>query len=216
MRAEDGALWRILESWSSTAFLIAAVLLFVFVVLTGVTAFTNLLGHVPMIGAALVGSGLLGLVVAVVGVLGLYPRLREPAPWLSRAALGALGGALTGVIVVIGTIAVVGPPEAPGDVPSFVPPIFIISGLLIMLGIASIAAASIRTRVPSRRVGILLVVPVAVLLWHYAALPVFGSQPLLDVLDYTIISAAFLTIGYRLRTETVSNTSTEPRRDSTP
>lgn len=214
--AESGPL-KVLESWSPTAFLLAGVLLLGFVVLSGITAFTEVLAGVnrALVGAAVVGSGFLGLIVAVVGLLGLYPRLREPAPRLSRAGLGALLGALTGILVVIGTIAVVGPPEAPGDVPSFVPPIFILSGVLIMLGYALFAAASLRTSTPSRRIGLLLAVPAVVLLWHYAALAAFGSQHVFEVLDYTVISSTFLAIGYLLRAQTVSATSTEPVHEST-
>ena len=54
------------------------------------------------------------------------------------------------------------------------------------------------------------------LLWHYVALALFGSQTILEVFDYTIISAALLTVGYLLRTEASSAISTEPTPDSTP
>ena len=123
MRNTDSRAWSALESWSSTAFLIAGGLLLLFVVLSGLSAFTNVLGEGAVVGAAVVGSGLFGLILAVVGLLGLYPQLSESAPRLSRGGLGALAVALTGILVVIGTIATVGPPESPGDVPSFVPPI---------------------------------------------------------------------------------------------
>jgi hypothetical protein len=212
----DSRAWNALESWSSTAFLIAGGLLLLFVVLSGLGAFTNVLGEGAVVGAAVVGSGLFGLILAVVGLLGLYPRLSESAPRLSRGGLGALAVALTGILVVIGTLAIVGPPEAPGDVPSFVPPIFISSGILIMLGYALFAVASIRTNTPSRRIGLLLAVPGIVLLWHYIALAAFGSQHVFEIIDYTVISTAFLTIGFLLRTESVSVTSTEPTPDSTP
>lgn len=216
MRNTDSRAWNALESWSSTAFLIAGGLLFLFVVLSGLSAFTNVLGEGAVIGAAVVGSGLFGLILAAIGLLGLYPRLSEPAPRLSRGGLGALALALTGILVVIGTLAVVGPPEAPADVPSFVPPVFISSGILIMLGYELFAVASIRTKTPSRRIGLLLAVPGIVLLWHYIALAAFGSQPVFEIIDYTIISTTFLTIGFLLRTETVSVTSTDPTPDLTP
>lgn len=206
--------WQTLESWSPTAFLVAGTLLAVFVVLSSASAWTDVLGQGALVGAAVVGSGISGLVVAVVGTLGLYPRLRATAPWLSRAGLGALAGALTGILVVVGTLAVVGPPEYPGDVPAFVPPVFILSGLLIMVGIATFAAASIRTSTPSRRVGVLLVVPVVVLLWHYAVLAAVGSQHIFEAIDYTIISTAFLAVGYLLRTESVSTTDSEQVHES--
>jgi len=216
MRETDGTAWNTLESWSSTAFLIAGASLLLFVVLSGLSAFTDVLGGGAGVGAAVVGSGLFGLILAVIGLLGLYPRLSESAPRLSRGGLGALVLALTGISVVIGTLAIVGPPEAPGDVPSFIPPIFISSGVLIMLGYAVFAVVSIRTRTPSRRIGLLLAVPGIVLLWHYIALAAFGSQHVFEVLDYTVISTTFLTIGYLLRTEAVSVSSTEPSPESTP
>lgn len=216
MRNTDSRVWNALESWSSTAFLLAGGLLLLFVVLSGLGAFTDALGEGAVVGAAVVGSGLFGLILAVIGLLGLYPRLSESAPRLSRGGLGSLALALTGIFVVIGTLAVVGPPEAPGDVPSFVPPIFISSGVLIMLGYVLFAAASIRTETPSRRIGLLLAVPGVVLFWHYIALTAFGSQTVFEIIDYTIISTTFLTIGFLLRTDTVMVTRSEPSADSTP
>lgn len=216
MRTTDSGTWKVLESWSPTAFLVAGGLLLGFVVLTGITAFTDVLGQGPMVGAAVVGSGLFGLITAVVGLLGLYPRLSEPAPRLSRGGLGALVGALTGILVVVGTLAIVGPPEAPGDVPAFIPPLFILSGILILLGYALFAAASIRTSTPSRTIGVLLAVPAIVLIWHYIALAAFGSQHIFEMVDYTVISVAYLTIGYLLRMEAGSTTSTDPTAESTP
>jgi hypothetical protein len=215
MPTTDGGAWNALESWSSTAFLLAGVLLLLFVVLSAVAAFTTVLGEGALVGAAVVGSGLSGLLLAVVGLLGLYPQLSASAPRVSRVGLGALTLAVTGIVVVIGSIAIVGPPEAPGDVPSFVPPIFIASGILLMLGYVLFAVASIRTHTPSRRIGFLLAVPALVLLWHYLALAAFGSQHVFEIIDYTIISTAFLSIGYLLRTGSVSVTSTEPTPDST-
>lgn len=204
--------WTVLESRSPAAFLVAGTLLFGFVILTVITAFTEMLVGVnrAVVGGVLVGSGMFGLVIAVVGLLGLYPRLRTPAPRMARVGLGALVAALTGILVVVGTLAVVGPPEYPGDVPAFVPPIFIFSGLLIMLGYALFAAASIRTRTPSRRIGLLLAIPGVVLLWHYSALAAFGSQHVLEIIDYTVISTTLLTIGYLLRGEPVTTTNTDP------
>lgn len=216
MQDTGSTAWKALESWSPTAFLIAGGLLLVFVVLTGLGAFSDVLGDGPMVGAAVVGSGLFGLIIAVTGLLGLYPQLSESAPRLSRGGLGALATALTGILVIIGTLVIVGPPEYPGDVPAFIPPVFIASGILIMLGYALFAIASIRTKTPSRRIGLLLAVPGIVLLWHYIVLAAFGSQPIFDIIDYTIISTTFLTIGFLLRTEDVSVTSTEPRPDSAP
>lgn len=216
MRDTDSRAWNALESWSSTAFLIAGGLLFLFVVFSGLSAFTNVLGEGAVVGAAVVGSGLFGLILAVMGLLGLYPRLCESAPRLSRGGLGALALALTGILVVIGTLAVGGPPEAPGDVPSFVPPVFISSGILIIFGYVLFAVASIRTNTPSRRIGLLLAIPGVILLWHYIALAAFGSQHVFEIIDYTIISTTFLTIGFLLRTEAVSVTSTDPTPDSAP
>ena len=217
MRDSDSTVWRILESSSSTVFLLAGVLLFGFVIISGAAAFTDVVREQgAVVGAALMGTGLFGLIAAVIGLLGLYPRLRPTAPQLSRGGLGALLLGLTGILFFIGTLAVVGPPEQPGDVPAFIPPIFISSGVLIMLGYLLTAAASIRTSTPSRRIGLLLAVPGIMLLWHYVALALFGSQTIFEVFDFTIISAALLTVGYLLRTEASSAISTEPTPDSTP
>lgn len=216
MRSTDNAVWRVLESWSSTAFLLAGVLLFGFVIISGAAAFTDVVREQgAVVGATVMVTGLFGLVAAVIGLIGLYPRLGQTAPRLSRAGLGALALGLTGILVSIGTLAVVGPPEQPGDVPAFIPPIFISSGVLIMTGYLLFAGVGIRTSTPSRRIGLLLAVPGIVLLWHYVALAAFGSQTIFEMIDYTIISAALLTVGYLLRDETATTTTVEQERDTT-
>lgn len=210
------AVWKRLESWSSTAFLLAGTLLVGFVIISGAAAFTDAVREQgAAVGAAVVGTGLFGLVAAVLGLLGLYPRVRPPAPWLSRGGLVALVLGVVGILVLIGTLVVVGPPEQPGDVPAFIPPIFISSGVLIMLGYLLTAAASIKTSTPSRRIGLLLAVPGIMLLWHYVALALFGSQTLFEMVDYTIIAAALLAVGYHLRADPGAPTSVEREQDTT-
>lgn len=212
----NSAVWKILESWSAIAFLIAGGLLFGFVIISGTAAFTDVVKEQgAVVGAAVMGTGLFGLVASVIGLLGLYPRLRSTSPRLSRGGLGTLILGLAGILFFLGTIAVVGPPEQPGDVPAFIPPIFISSGVLIMVGYLLTAAASIRTSTPSRRISLLLAVPGIMLLWHYVALAAFGSQTIFEMIDYTVISTALLTVGYLLRTETRTTTTVERESDTT-
>lgn len=210
------AVLQTLESWRSTAFLLAGVVLFGFVALSGITEYTNILGESAPVGAMVVGAGILGLILGVVGLLGLYRQLRDAAPRLARVGGASLLGALTGIAIVVVTLAIVGPPEYPGDVPGFVPPIFITSGLLIMVGYLSFAAASLKTATPSRYVGGLLAVPAIVLVWHYAVLAAFGSSTIFELLDYTIISTALVVLGYRLRrtASAPSQSGTRPKTTS--
>ena len=66
-----------------------------------------------------------------------------------------------------------------------------------------LAVACLRTNTPSRRVGYLLFIPVIVWVWHCVALALFGSTYLGTVIDYTVIAATVLYLGYLLRTNHV-------------
>lgn len=192
--------WESAERWSATAFLAAGALLLGFAVNRGVDAFTAMSAS----PAVELTSGLLGLLASVAGLLGLYPRLHDRAPRLSLGGVASLVLAVVGILGVVGWLALAGPPEAEGDVPGALTLVFVASVLLIALGFVLFAAASLRTGVPSPTVGRLLLVPVVVWVWHYSVLAVYGSSSLFSFTDYTVISVAFLAVGYLLRSEAVS------------
>lgn len=194
--------WESLEKWSPTAFLGAGVLFFAFVVASVISGFTNIEGTWVLVAEG--GTGLLGLIVAIVAVVGLYPGLRDRSPYMSRGAVLAFVAAVVGLIVALGWRL------SASSVPTALTLLFSLSVLLIAVGFLLTTAASLRTETPSRTVGVLLFVPVIMWVWHYATFAFVGSMYLLTVIDYTVITAAFLAIGYRLQTESEPTSRTEP------
>ncbi|PSQ09851.1 hypothetical protein BRC93_11690 [Halobacteriales archaeon QS_5_70_15] len=67
----------------------------------------------------------------------------------------------------------------------------------------------------SGMMGTLLIVPVIMWIWHYVALTIFGSTRIGTIIDYAVIAAAFLAIGYLLRTGSEPTRGAEPAPDST-
>lgn len=196
---DDTTRWRWLERWNAAVFFVAGILLSVFVVVTAIRGVTDMTG--VWIGVAEVGSGVLGLIAGIIGVVSLYPRLRDRAPRLSRGGIWAVGAAVIGIVVTIGWLLVIGIPESQGeDVPTALTLLFVLSVILIALGFLLFAAASLRTHTPSRLVGLLLLVPVVMWIIHYVVLAIVGSIWTGTVIDYTVIAVAFLTLGYLLHT----------------
>lgn len=199
--------WELLEKRSPTAFLAAGVLFFGFVVASVISGFTDIGGSWVLIAEG--GTGILGLVVAIVAVVGLYPKLRDRAPYMSLGAVLAFVASVAGLIIAVGWRI-----NAP-SVPMALTLLFSLSVLLIALGFLLFAVACLRTQTPSRTVGSLLLVPVVMWIWHYAAFAMFGSNYLLTVIDYVVITTAFLAIGYHLRTMDQSTEQNERTPETT-
>lgn len=195
-------------------FLVAGVLFGGFVVVNIISLFTDMTG--TWLGVAEVGTGFLGLVASIVAVVGLYPRLNNRVPRLSGAGLLAFLGAIVGLLGSVGWLLNIGLENAPEAVPTALTGLFTLSVLLIAVGFLVFAAACLRTNTPSRMVGYLLFVPVVMWIWHYVALAIFGSTRIGTIVDYTVIAAAFLAVGYLLRTESNPTDRAEPTSDSTP
>ncbi|MFC7007381.1 hypothetical protein [Halalkalicoccus salilacus] len=87
--------WGSLERRSATAFLVAGALLVVFAVLLGVEAFMGRSAPEDLFGPA-------GFLVAMVGLLGLYPTLVDQTPKLARVAAGFAAVAAVGWFVITG------------------------------------------------------------------------------------------------------------------
>ena len=188
-----------LEQRNAAVFVIAGVLFVGFVIVSAISGFTEMTSI--WLGVAEVGTGLGGLVASITGVLGLYPQLNDRVPRLSGAALLAFVLAVVGLVgTVVWLVGGVGLENAPEAVPVALTALASLSILLIAAGFLLFAVACLRTNTPSRRVGYLLVVPVIMWVWHYVALAIFGSTYLGTVIDYTVIAAAFLYLGYLLRT----------------
>lgn len=203
---------KTVEQWSSTAFLIAGFLWLLDTVLLGVELVTaiSILGTPGAINGVLYISG---TVIAIVGLLGLFPRLAGHTPRLARisATLVAVASvAITSFLIwfIIDTpLKLHSPPEV----------LFLLGILVATLGFLLFGIASVKTEVPSRTVGYLVLGIPATLLGGILLVYVGygGNSP-----DWTspaigVLMAAFLlAIGYGLRTQPGPTTGTELTTDT--
>lgn len=200
--------WRLLETWSPAAFLVAGVLWLVDTVLLSIELFTgvSILGTPGAVNAVLYISG---LVTAIVGLLGFYPGLAGRTPRLARVGAGIVGIAGIAISVFLAwfvAVTLLNKPDPPGAP-------FILSLLVATLGILLLGIASIRAGIPSRTVGLLVLAIPATLLGGILLVYVVygGSSP-----DWTspvigiFMSVLLLAIGYRLRIEPEPTDREEP------
>lgn len=215
MSSSNRGLWKSLETWCPIVFLIAGISLSIHVVLVGLIGYAGVSiseGYHAMFGLA-------GLIGAIVGLLGFYPKLIDKSPRLARASVLAVGGAgiLFSVILVwlLGSTLLVGGPQdtTPGWVGILAP----LAIVLIASGFVSTSVASLRTGVPSRAVGLLLLVPVAswIVILVVSVVTNFTAPYALDFFANGAISLSWLAIGYTLQTgsATIERAGTSP--DST-
>jgi hypothetical protein len=191
--------WETLERWSPTVFLVAGVLLLGYAIIQGVRTFAG-----AVVPSALVTAyGGIGLLVPVVGLLGLYPRLRDHTPRLSLAGVVVtiLSGLLTLALllwVVVTTLQMGRLPEIPADAPAWTAAALLLGFLLLAVAFLLFGVASLQTPVVSRTVAFLLLVPTAA--WFGLLVGnVIATGRYLAVIAYIPISVALLAIGYILR-----------------
>lgn len=194
-------------------FLVAGVLFSGFVVVNVINRFTDMTGI--WLGIAEVGTGFLGLVAAIVAVVGLYPRLKDRVPRLAGSGVLAFAAAVVGLIVTVVWLLSIGLENAPEAVPTALTALLSLSVLLIAAGFLLFAVACLRTSTPSRMIGYLLIVSAIMWVWHYVALSIFGSTRIGTIIDYAVIAAAFLAVGYLLRSESEPADSAAATPDST-
>lgn len=195
---------RILEQTSPSVFLLAGGLLLITTTINGVDVFTPIDTQqgVLLWLEGLTGFG--GVVLSFVGLLGLYPTLSDAAPRLARAGkLLAVGPTVFFSVVLVSCTVLaplIGFPSLKTLVPSF---LIIAGGILLLFAVAMtlFAVASLRTAVPSRPVGSLLLVIAAAwfaffgITWVYAP-----NTPVWMTFVQTAMMAVPMTaIGYRLR-----------------
>lgn len=171
------------------------------------------------VGQAFIAAG---WIAALIGLLGLYPRLAEQSRWLARAGgvfavIGVVGFVGNGATALVAFVREVPPQE------TF--PVFVLVGTLIgvligsILGFVSFSIASLRSGVHSRTIGILLVVPTLFVITNFFILSAIGvPMPRPSEVTVFILSGLALTmlaIGYLLRTETAPGERTESAQGST-
>lgn len=199
-------LWNLLQKWSATAFLVGGGLL----VLDAAIVVANIVTgaeHWLLLGQAFVGAG---WTAALIGLLGLYPRLAARSRWLSRAgAVFAVIGAVTFAIMAVAVLVYyAGIPDGEYDAIS----LFFLPGVLIgsVLGFVSFSVASLRTGVHSRTIGFLLLVPPILVVANILRF-VAGMESASITLGIVLGDAlAMLALGYVLRTEPTPTDRAEP------
>lgn len=198
-----------LEQWRATAFLIAGVLLAGVAVYKGIGAFTS--WSVTMEVDLIVGG--LALIAPVVGLLGLYPRLREAAPRVSLigivSAVVSAGVVLAVLVWFFATTLQLGRFPVWNEAPVWTAAALAVVFLTLSLGFLLLGVASLRTTALSRPVSLLLVVPAVMWLGLLANVFVRAIANL-DFYVYVVNAAVVLAIGYFLRTETEPTDRAEP------
>lgn len=155
-------------------------------------------------------AAIAGIVFSVIGLLGLYPQLADAAPQLARAGLLLLAlPAIYLVATLVWTIPAIFLSEwpaltalLPGDAIGLVL-------ILFVVGITIFGVVGLRTAVPSRTVGGLLLVLAAA--WFTVLGAEIMYEPIPDWVVPTMIvlmTVSLLPIGYLLRTETESTDRT--------
>lgn len=189
--------WKSLEGQAATAFLVAGVLFPVGLVLTVQDASSILDTVSPFLA---VGA----LVATFVGLFGMYPRLAEPAPKTALAgvlsATVALLAIVTLLVSVVGSALLFGT-SLQGEV-GIAPVMFLLTLVTAGLSFLLFGVAGLRTGVPSRVVGALMLVPAVAWPGYMAVdrlLP--GDIRFLPIAVFAVVALALLGVGYRLWTE---------------
>ena len=171
------------------------------------------------VGQAFIAAG---WIAALIGLLGLYPKLVDRSRWLARAGgvfavVGVVAFIINGTGALFAFVMDVSPEEAY--------PMFLVVGMLVgvligsILGFVSFSIASLRSDVHSRTVDILLVVPPLFVITNFLILSAIGvPNPRPSRVTLFIVgglSLTMLAIGHVLRTEAAPSEVTEPAPEPT-
>lgn len=193
--------WTLLARWRARAFLVAGGLLTASPATKGLGLLVDVSLPVWLI-ALLVFPGLLA---AVAGLLGMYPRVGTDASRLALAGGGATVGAGGGVTLLFGWVIASSATQWVGPVTVSAPPgwVFLSVMALIATAFVLVGLASLRATAEPRRTGTLLLgfaVPWMAIL---AVTPVYGSDlpGWLALALYAVMPVVLLALGYSVRKE---------------
>ena len=166
-------------------------------------------------------TGSAGIILSYVGLLGLSPWYAERTPRLARTGfvLVVLPTLLITVLLVWGLashLPIATVPSPIDVVPGF-GLIFVLTFLLFAVGVGAFGVASLRTGIPSRPAGVLMVVLAATWCVLLGASTVYGSKfpAWLDALSFGMMAIALSGIGYALQSKSPPRVHDEEAADST-
>ena len=192
MAPSSAAHWSSIERWSPTLFLAGGGGVVTHAGLNGIEAFTALQTPPDVFVTT-------GHLVALVGLLGLYPRLVDATPRLARLAAATAAAPIAGwTVMTVGQVLVVA--GAWPSLDAILPGAFFVA-LLVSSGLAYglFGAATLRRGRGSRSVGLLVLAPGALM----AVLLVDSALTGLTALDGFLVggalAVAILALGVKLR-----------------
>lgn len=210
--------WESLEKWSPTGFLVAGVLLVVFAAFLGYEAFTDTSAPEDIFGPP-------GFFLAMIGLLGLYPRLADRTPRLARAgAVGATIGAVGWLLITVFAITeVVELLPALEEMAIFGAIIIVVAGIGMIVAYIGTGVASLRSNVHPLILGFLLLTPpiiFGVMLTQAVLFAQFGLFSETSMAWSAVAlsggqALAHVGVGYLLRTEIALTDRAEPAPDTT-
>lgn len=214
MAEQSESRWDRLSQHSHRALLVAGFLLAGVAVYKGIGDFTAM--SVPSVVDT--GYGGLALLSPIVGLLGLYSRVKDAAPRVAKTGIASLGLSVPFVLAIwvefFGSALYLGRfPRVPEESPAWGVLALVVVFLALSFGFILLGIATQRSPSIPKPVGLLLVVPG--LLWISLLVNVFTIRiPNYDFYTYVLIGATVLTIAYRMRTDTDSPPSVTPGSDS--
>lgn len=192
--------WESLETRSASLLLLAGLIQLVNVTLQVLPRVSDLAVPELVRDLILVSAG----IVALVGLLGLVPRLKKDVPRLARA------GSVFAVLGVIGllAVAIAEPVHGADEPPAWFAPVLILYIVGYPLSFLLFGTASLRTNTVSRSVGsiLILVFISSLFFFHLIPLPVEG---LLVEIPAFIIGVGLAAAGYLLLGESTANRGNE-------
>jgi hypothetical protein len=201
MAANQTLPWESLAKWSATALIIAGLVQLFNLLLHTLPALIDLSPPELVRDLTLASAG----IVALIGLLGFVPQLREAAPRLTRA------GTLVAILALIGQFAIaVGEPLIGGETPpTWFLPFFLFHWILLPLSFLLFGAASVRTHTPSRGVGSILVLVFISFLFFHHMIPVHVEGVLAQI-PSLVIGGGLIAAGYLHHTAATPGGSAEP------
>lgn len=184
--------WDAVEQWSPTLFLVGGGLLVGHAAVQGIKAFTGLAPPPDVFVTT-------GHLVALVGLVGLYPVLVDRTPRLARAAVAVAAIPLVGwlVMTVAQLLTVAGMVSSltgalPGSLLMLVP-------VSTILTYGLFGVSTLRVGEGSRTVGLLVLAPGALIVVLLVDAVITGTSVLDGLVIGGCLALSMLTLGYHLR-----------------